>query len=333
MSGPAEPQRVLVVKLSSLGDIIHATPCLRALRRAYPRAEMVVAVERRWAAVLRSNPNVDRLIEAPSCERLTAGHLWEIGSTLSAARPFDLAIDLQGTRRSAAWVYLSGARVKMGRGWPRPGWRTAVTPDLRRHAVVACVEVCRAAGIEVEDLDPEVFTNPGQEGVVDGLLKAERLPTAGLILLNPFSRWRSKSWPAAAEFLERFSHPVVITGGPEEADAAQAAARGRAVSLAGRLTLEQALCLYQRARLMVSCDSGPMHAAAALGVPVVALFGPTHPERTGPWGTGHRVVQALRPTSHSAYRSDPEARYMGALTVEMVLEAVEQTLRSDGRRA
>ena len=82
---------------------------------------------------------------------------------------------------------------------------------------------------------------------------------------------------------------------------------------------------------MVSCNSGPMRATAALGVPVLALFGPTHPERTGPWGAGHRAAQALQPPDHPAYRDDPEARLIRALTADMVLEAVAQLLRSEGQ--
>ena len=326
MSLPEFPRRILVVKLSSFGDIIHTTPCLRALRKAYPGAVMVAAVEKRWAAVLHGNPNLDRLVETSSQVRLTPGYLKEIRSALRRAGPFDLAVDLQGTRRSAAWVYLSGARVKMGRGWPRPGWRSAVRPDLSRHAVEVGVEVCRAAGLEIEDPRPEIFPDQGQESALQALLDVEHLPSEDLILLNPFSRWRSKSWPAAGEFLDLLEHPVVITGGPEDRQAAAGLARNRAVTLAGRVTLGQALCLYRRARLMVSCDSGPMHAAAALGVPVVALFGPTQPERTGPWGEGHWVVQGLRPDHHSAYRDDPEGHYMQALSPEMVLQAVKEAL-------
>ncbi len=330
MSTPREPERILIAKLSSFGDIIHATPCIRAVRRRFRRAEIVLAVEKRWAPLLRTNPNVDRIIEASSLTRLTPALLWDIRTRLSSARPFDFALDLQGTRRSAAWVYLSGASNKAGRGRPRPGWRTAVVPDLRKHAVVACAEVCGAAGVEVEDLEPEIFPDPRAEEAVDSLLASQGLPRSGLILLNPFSRWKSKSWPAAAEFLERFDRPLVITGGPEEREAAERLAGERAVSLAGRLTLTESFSLLRRARLMISCDSGPMHAAAALGAPVVALFGPTHPERTGPWGSRHRVVQALRPAQHSAYRNDRHARYMSALTADMALEAVEQALRADG---
>jgi ADP-heptose:LPS heptosyltransferase len=104
-------------------------------------------------------------------------------------------------------------------------------------------------------------------------------------------------------------------------------------SLAGRLALGEALCLIRRARLMVSCDSGPMHAAAALGTPVVALFGPTLPEYTGPWGARHRVVQASRPRDHHAFRSDRGRRHMEALGVQAVAAAVQEALHADAATA
>ena len=326
MPSPGEVERALIVKLSSFGDILHATPSIRAVRRAFPGAEIVVAVEERWAPVLRRNPNVDRLITASARTAVTPGLIAEIWSKLAPYRPFDFALDLQGTRRSAAWVYLSGARFKAGRGRPRPLWQAASMPDLSQHAVVVCAEACRRAGVEAEDLEPELFRDPADEPAVDEALQAVGAPSSGFILLNPFSRWASKSWPRAGEFLERFNEPVVITGGSEEREAAEALASRRAVSVAGRLSLPELFCLLARARLVISCDSGPMHAAAALGVPVVALFGPTHPERTGPWGTRHRVVQAKRPAEHSAYRNDPGARYLHALEVEPVLRAVEAAL-------
>src|SRR5690242_15578081 len=133
----------------------------------------------------------------------------------------------------------------------------------------------------------------------------------------------SKAWPIACaaafarEWTRRVPAPLVVTGGDDDgAGAGELIANAPAsavVSLAGRLPLAQALCLYRRARLMISCDSGPMHAAAAFGVPVIALFGPTHPERTGPWGRGHVVIQPRRPPTHHTYRTDAAGEYMRAI--------------------
>lgn len=339
----AAPRRILAVKLSSFGDVVHVTPALRALRRAFPDADIRLAIERRWTDVVRALPYVDGLVEASSRTRATPSYLLEVRRALAAAGRFDLALDFQGTRRSAAWVYLSGARSMAGRGAPRPLWRTAPQPDLSRHAVEVCTDVCRAIGVPVDDLAPELRTSPSDEERVAHVLDASAIPREGFVVLNPFSRWDSKSLDVAtaAQLAVRTARlgdaRVVVSGGPEDAERAAAvvrrAADAQVVALAGTLTLAEALCLFRRARLMISCDSGPMHAAAALGTPVVALFGPTHPERTGPWGSAHLVVQAERPRQHHAYRSDDARRHMRALTIEAMLTAVEDALARTSARA
>lgn len=330
------PRRILAVKLSSFGDVVHATPALRALRRAYPHADIRLAIERRWAGVLRSFPYVDGLVEASSRTRLTPSYLVEVRRALaSVPGRLDLAIDFQGTRRSAVWIYASRARVMAGRGSPRPLWQAALRPDLSRHAVEVCAEICRSVAAPVDDLAPELRTAPHDEERVARFLDGAGIPPEGFVLLNPFSRWESKGLDVAtaAELAIRIAtatgERVVLTGGPDDALRAEAVVRcagARVVSLAGELALPEALCLFRRARLMVSCDSGPMHAAAALGTPVVALFGPTQPERTGPWGPDHVVVQAARPDDHHAYRTDRARRYIRALTVEAMAATVADAL-------
>lgn len=330
------PRRILAVKLSSFGDIIHVTPCIRALRQAFPQAGIILAVESRWADVVRRNAHLNRLIECSSQLQLTPSYLWQVRRLLSKAGPFDLAIDFQGTRRSAAWVYLSRARIKAGRGHPRPGWKSAVNPDNTQHAVKVCAGICTGLGVPVASLNPEIFLDEDEERTLDAILKAAGLPATGFVILNPFSRWPSKDWPEtqAAGVADRISRElgalVVVSGGAEDRQRAEALIRmttgGNAVSLAGALTLGQALCLYRRARLMISCDSGPMHAAAALNVPVVALFGPTHPERTGPWGEAHRILQASRPLQHHAYRTAEGSRHMQALDSDAIFEAAKELL-------
>jgi ADP-heptose:LPS heptosyltransferase len=336
---PSTPQRILVVKLSSLGDIVHVTPCLRGIRRSFPGAKIVMAVEGRYAAVVRHNPHLDDLIESPPAN---IGAVGFIRGTLKAlaryrGRPFDLAIDFQGTRRSAAWVYASRAAYKAGRGRVRPAWDRAVLPDLSRHAIRVCAEIAGLVGIRVDDLTPEIFLSEHDETALSSLLREQGWPEEGFLVINPFSRWASKAWPLdrQAELIsrlgQRFAIPVVVSGGPGEEDQAAELVGllppGSVLSLAGKLTLGQALCLFRRARLMITGDTGPMHAAAALGTRVVALFGPTLPDRTGPWGDGHRVIQARRPASHYAYRADREGTMIRAIDVPMVFEAVIASLK------
>jgi ADP-heptose:LPS heptosyltransferase len=183
----------------------------------------------------------------------------------------------------------------------------------------------------VTNLDPEIFVTPEDEAELNEVLHSTQLPQSGFIVFNPFNRRHSKTWP-----VERYVElglslhrdtgiPIAVSGSPLETSFNHTLKplldAGAAVSLVGKLTLGQAFALFRRARLMISGDSGPAHAAAALGTPVVALFGPTFPERTRPWGEAHTVIQKLRPPTHYTYQTDSERIHMKAIDVESVYEA------------
>ena len=339
----ARVRRVLVVKLSSFGDVVHVTPCLRAIRRACPGAEILVAVDGTWAPALRPDPYVDGVIAAdPRRRRFLPS--WIDARRRLAQHPgprFDLAVDFQGLSRSAAWIYASGARWRTGRGGRRPGWQLTVPPDLERHAVQACAGIAEHIGIAVPDLEPRLFFSAAADQAIEGALDAVGAPRSNFVLVNPFGRWRSKIWPDErwAALIRRVrvdvGVTVVVAGGPDEERAAQRLlallSPSPPPSLVGKTSLAEAICLYRRAALVVSGDSGPAHAAAAVGTPVVALFGPTWPERTGPWGENHRVIQASRAPSHDAYRDGGARRHIEAIDVGAVLEAVAALY--DQRRA
>ena len=169
----------------------------------------------------------------------------------------------------------------------------------------------KPSGSASRALDPELVVPPEADRRCAARLEAADLPVRGFVLVNPFTRWPSKSWPVDRyqELIDRLGRdqdaPVVVHAGPgEEAglDAFRPTEERRAqVGVVGGLPLEESLALFRRARLMVTADTGPMHCAAALGVPVVALFGPTWPERTGPWGQRHRVIQCARPPTHHTF--------------------------------
>lgn len=328
--------RILVVKLSSLGDVVHVTPCLRALRQHFPNAEIVMAVEPQFAAVVRHNPHINTLIES----RFTGSgsfplRVWQLRRDFRDIE-IDLAIDFQGNKKSAAWIYGSRSTVKAGRGGTRPGWTLPMRPNLHQHAVQVCIDIVNGLGVPVFHPDPEIFLSESDETYLSSILSDLRAPQEGFVLINPFSVWPSKMWPLDryAQLMQRLRDelhvPMIVTGGPSETAQAEELLRllrpSTALSLVGKLTLGQALCLYRRARLMVTGDSGPMHAAAALGTQTVALFGPTLPERTGPWGKGHIVIQELRPTFHHAYQSDHDGKHIRAIGVQAVHEAVRSAL-------
>lgn len=332
----AGARNILIVKLSSLGDLVHVTPVLRALRATAPATRIHLAVEGRFAALFRADPHLDGIIEASSAVQGLLPRVLDARRALSrqVSPRFDVALDFQGRWRSALWVYMSGARIRVGRGDVRPGWHAAVRPDMSRHAVEVCAEVAAALGIHVKDLEPRIYHSARADRELQEILDIARVPPDGFVVINPYSRWRSKEWPYYAELLRRLASErelhLVLSGGRDRAiDARRLLTRiagKRVVSLVGRLTLDQAICLYRRARLMVTGDSGPMHVAAALGTPVIALFGPTLPEQTGPWGNYCRVLQVRRPTHHHAYLTDRRREHIAALDVGTVHRAVLEAL-------
>jgi heptosyltransferase-1 len=316
----------VVVKLSSFGDVVRTTPCVRALRSRWPEAYISFAVDASLAPLLANDPHIDEIISN------RPGGLWPAVSTATSHRGYDLAIDFQGTHRSLAWMLTCGAKMRAGRGRYRPGWLAAVPTDLAVNDVADQARIVEALGVRVDDLNPRLYIDEAADVRAEQLLAKIDLPPRDFLIVNPFSRWASKAWPMERyiSIIHRFALEhrtrVVITGSPaEQADADRLVAslpRGAAVSFAGRVSLAEALCIYRRAAVMLTGDSGPMHAAAALGVRVVALFGPTHPERSAPWGDSHIVVQRLRPSQHHAYRDRGDRSYIDAIQEQDVRAAL-----------
>lgn len=296
--------RILIVKLGSIGDIVHTLPSLAAIRRARPNAEISWVVERRSAEILRDNPILDRLIEVDT-KALRRGLM--SGETLRAPRQqlrrlrasaFDLALDFQGLLKSAAIARLSGARRIFGfsrEGLREPPSRFLLSRTIRvpkqTHVIRKGLELVHGAlGLPVpqsaSELEFPITVNPVHEREAQAVV-AE---TGGnYAILNPGGGWPTKLWSA-----ERFSaladelwlhHRLhsLVTYGPGEADLAQLVLNGsksgkaRAVSL----SLKGFYALARNARVYIGGDTGPTHLAVAAGTPVVGLFGPTEWWRNG----------------------------------------------------
>ncbi len=306
---PSGVGRLLVVKLSSLGDLFHALPAVHNLKAA-SGADVDWVVQPEYADLVACFTDVRRVIRFPR-----RGFPRGFGGFLRALRRdrYDLAVDLQGLLKSALPARLARARRVIGPSFRREGTRlfySAVAGPRRsdRHAVDAAMDVVRRLGWpEMAPAFP---------------LRFPRAVTGGgprpRVLLAPRSRWPTKNWPEshfadlARRLVDGAGAQVYLVGGPADAEAGrhirQAADRGdRVLDLCGRTNLVEMGSLVQEMHLAVTVDSGPMHMAAALGVPVLALFGPTDPVRTGPYGSGHRVLRVER-LPCSPCRSDRCAR-------------------------
>jgi lipopolysaccharide heptosyltransferase II len=301
-------RHILFIKPSSLGDIVHAMPTCAAIRRAYPKARLTWLVKRGWAGLVERIDGVDRVWPVESTFK---GWLSQV--SLLRAEHFDLVVDLQGLFRSAAIGWLSGSPLLVGFANGREGspWfysRRVPVPSLEMHAVDRYLLVAKAVGAGDSGTPEFRFRIPQTDyDEVDRLLSESGVtPGASWVAMNVSARWPTKMWPAAsfADVADRLqqegSGPVVMIGGPDErADVARVNGMMTtpAIDLAGATTVGLLPALLSRASLLITNDSGPMHIAAAVGTPVVALFGPTSAVRTGPYGVGHGVLTGKVPCS------------------------------------
>jgi lipopolysaccharide heptosyltransferase I len=316
----AAAERIALVKLSSLGDVVHALPVAATLKAARPNARLAWIVERREAAVLRDHPALDELIVVDTRrwrKARTPGDLVAAGRDILAvrrtlrARHFDVALDLQGLIKSGVLAASTGAplRVGFGRPWRREPARRLFTnrevaPPVARHVVEQYLALLAPLGITTPRLEFQLPTVAAAETRVDDWLTAAGLKARQrLVVLNPGAGRADKRWPVArfAELAARLGHDagahVVVTWGPGEERAARAIVEGAGAAgpralLAPATDLDELISLLRRASVLVAADTGPLHLAAALGTPCVGVYGPTTAARNGPYGAGHATLAA-----------------------------------------
>lgn len=307
-----EFQRILIMKPSSLGDIVHALPTLAVLRNRYPRASISWFVKRQWAELLERVEGLD--------------HIWPVDPGLRAwlsqvpalrKAQFDLVIDLQGLFRSGAMAWLADCPTRFGFSSGREGSplfysHTVAVPTSDMHAIDRYFLLPQALGISV--VGPVMFrlrSTPDDMKQVEALLRESHHQQDGprlerLIGMNPSARWATKRWPlesfaAVADHLQREQiGTVVLLGGKEDQSLArdiQRCMKTSPIDVTGKTSLRLLPAMCERLDLLITNDSGPMHIAAAMGTAVVALFGSTSALRTGPYGTGHSVLTHPIPCS------------------------------------
>jgi lipopolysaccharide heptosyltransferase I len=332
--------KALVVRLSSIGDVVHTLPTLAALSQHGWEAGWLVEPPGR--ALLEGNPALQEVVAAPAAKAFR----WsEARSALIALRRqrYDVALDLQGLWKSATWTRLAGARRVVGfaRAWRRePGsavliGEQAELPPGRDHVIDKNLALLGPLGIEATGL--REFPLPYSEEVaarVEGGLRD--LAVEDFAILNPAGGWESKLWPAerfgeVARGLRKRGLRSVVTWGPGEeelADRVVASSDGAAVRSFPTSLLDY-VELARRARLVVAADTGPLHLACAVATPVVALFGPTDPARNGPFVPEDVVVRRTPPCAPCYSRTCPRhAGIMAEIPAEEVLAAAEKRLAS-----
>ncbi|MGE0041619.1 MAG: glycosyltransferase family 9 protein [Vicinamibacterales bacterium] len=343
--------RILIVRLSALGDIVHAWPVLAAIRDAVPGARVDWVVDARYEGVLDLVEGIDRRIVVRAATAAggaaRAAFPGTAGGWLAAARAlrrerYDVALDLQGLLKSALVARASGARRVVGFDTAGAREKQAawfytdrVATDRRGHVVRKNLAVLAAIGIT----PPAAIRMPI---VVPPSAVADEAAAGGpFVLLNPGGGWPNKRWePArfgelAARIGEQLSLRSLVLWGPGEDDLAQHVVDGSRgfASRAPATALGDLLALASRAALVVAGDTGPLHLAAAAGAPLVGLYGPTWPQRNGPWAPDDLVIsRAPACGCHHKRQCVRERRCLDDISVDNVFGMVQRRLASAGAR-
>lgn len=300
---------ILVVKLSSIGDVVQALPVAAALRRRFPQAHIAWAVGPAAADVVTGNPQLDEILviggRGASSDRIRM--LPPLTAPLQLRRElrrmtYDVALDLQGLLKSALIAHLSGARERIGyktlREATRLFYNRPIVVDRRDvHAVESYLDFAEALGADRAPVDFDIAISDADRAAVDELLDSD----SEFAALIPGARWETKLWPsgrfaAVADALgEEFHLSAVVLGAARDRALASAigkASRARIIDLTGKTTLKQAAEVLRRCRVAIGNDTGPLYLSAAVGTPTVAIFGPSDARRLGPYGEGHAKVIA-----------------------------------------
>jgi len=340
------PEKILIIRLSSLGDILHAIPAFASLRSAFPDARIDWLVEKKNSFLPSAFRGIDEvMVLDTSSLRKTPWELsswepaWELVRRLRACQ-YDFCIDFQGLLKTALISALSGARMRVG--FPkelvreRPAhWFYQCTPDppsTPTHIVALNQLLAQSVGAPAVSTKVDFEVGSEDDVSVQYLLEAEKI--GDFAVINPGGGWPTKKWDPcsygklAARIQAELGLAVVVTTGPgEEILFAELAKHcGNSPVHHFQLPFLQLIPLLRRARLFIGGDTGPFHLACALGTPVVGIFGPTDPVRNGPWRDGEESVFRMLACSFCSGRTCPTQNECMDITVEEVFQAVVRRL-------
>lgn len=340
--------KILIIKLSAIGDVVQTLPALEAIKKTYPTSEVTWVVEEAAAGILEGHPLIHHLLishrkswirklKNPLMFFAGMKQIVEFLRELRGTR-YDIAIDFQGLLKSGMLIGLARAHRKIGfdrtREFSYLFLNEKLPPyDKEKHALERYLDVARYLGA-VNPLPTCTLPIEREVAVMKERLKktvGARHALPLLAIVNPVARWRTKLWSEQkfAELADRLIQErraaVIFTGSSEDR-----VVIGRIVSMmkqkaenwAGETTLKELAALASLSNLFITTDTGPMHLAAAAGAKVLALFGPTAPWRTGPYGTSHIIVRKGLACSPCFQRTCDDIRCMEAITVEEVLEKI-----------
>jgi heptosyltransferase-1 len=353
--------KILVIKPSSLGDVIHALPFLKALKDTFPKSQIDWVISKNLKGILEDNPLISELIifnkDAWKSVKNLPGTLSDISSLRKTLqlKHYDIVVDLQGLLRSGLIAFSTTTALKIGFADAREGSRffydKKISANNSLHAVDKCLEIAKAVGAKVNKVKFPLFISKSAKAEIKKLLG----DTNEYIVIVPSARWVTKRWPAEkfASLIKKTSVPCVIAGSIGDRKIAQKIMGDRVqktghrtlkkvslmqkpgrenkiINLCGKTDLKELTALIAGSKAIVSNDSGPMHIAAALNKPVIAIFGPTDPAKTGPYGWQKnedlKVIRANAPCNPCRKKKCKDFICMENISVKCVFEALKEYL-------
>ncbi|MFH1905324.1 MAG: lipopolysaccharide heptosyltransferase I [bacterium] len=324
-------RKILIIKPSSMGDIIHALPVLATLRKHYPKAEIAWIVKNKFSDLLAGNPDLTDVIPFDSNSFL------QLINTLRK-RDFDVALDLQGLFRSGILAYLSKASHRIGfskinsRELSYIFYNHKVTPPQKAvHVVDKNLSLLESLGISEYIYDFKIPISIQDLRFAKEFFASRKLvPERNkIIMLNPGAGWPTKRWPSekfirlADKLTEHINTKVIMSWGPQEKEIIEniKSNENNRITIMPQSTIKQLAAIIKSCDLFVGSDTGPTHLAAALEIPVVGLYGPSDPKRNGSYGTKNIIIQKDIPCVSCWKRECDKIDCMKNISVDEVFEA------------
>jgi heptosyltransferase I len=345
---PGEPRSICILRLSSIGDVIHTLPVAHLLKERFPSARITWVAEKGMSALLNHHPAVDQLLLVDTKKwrkRIFSPVVWkELYSFFRYIRMqgFDLALDFQGAFKSAILARFSGAtrRIGMARSDRKEKWSSIFLNEFsgptknKKHIIEKNLALLESVGIHSEALPLHFHIHPEEEAVEYVEQELRKLELENFVLINPGGGWVTKLWDEDkfAQLIDLIYNdlhiPSLILWGPGERHLADKIMRKciTPAMVSFSTNLSELIALVSKSRLMVSGDSGPLHLASALGIPVVGLYGPTDPLRNGPWNPHDSTCTIRYECSPCYLRVCPIGiQCMKKMEVPQVLDSVKKT--------
>ena len=347
-----EYNNILLIKMSSLGDILHTLPFAAALRQRYPKAKITWLVHPQFAGFVPDPPVIDEVLYFDKVKFKKMGFFGKLKyfremKALLHSKHFDLVIDMQGLFKSAVLAAISGCSNRIGYCEMREGSglvsRAISGAHSKDHVIERYLDVARYLGAKVDSLDDVQFPMPDLSKETDSVQeKLRQLGWSGgdYVVIVPGARWWTKEWPvehyvALAKKLVDEGTSVVLAGGPDDASKGKAIAEqcdsALVLDMTGKTSLRELAALIKNCSFYISADTGPLHFAAALKKPLVAMYGPTKADRTGPYGSKNSTV-LLSPAKCAGCLKKKCADWhcMHDITPEMVYEIYRNKVKAHG---